>query len=537
MKSQWQFFIIVLLVIGICFRFTNLGNKFYWYDEVFTSLRVSGYTEVEVLSQVANGRVIAAKDLMQYQQPNSEKNLADTIRGLAVEEPQLPPLYFIITRFWVQIFGSSPTSTRSFSALISLLAFPGIYWLCQELFSAPKVAWLAVGLVAVSPFHLLYAQEARPYSLWAVIILLSSASLLRALRLQNWLSWSIYGISLALGLYTHLFTGLVAIGHGIYVFIQANFRLTKRVLAWMLSSVIALITFLPWLMTLISNKSAASVATGWSGLDTERLFLVKNWAGNIGRVFIDFGLTSKSPLLYLIPLTVATFILLNMVGYGIYFLCRQTPKRAWLFVVILIGACALPVMLVDIIEQSIISTKSRYLFPTYIGIEIAVAYLLVTKITMPSTKGWKLQVWRAITILLLGSGLVSSALSLQADNWWNKESGRQNPQMARIVNETKKPLVLSDTSNISLGQILSMSYLFAPKVSMQLFHLDSSIPTKIKLVEEQTSAKIVSAFSDVFIYGNPDKLRSGLEQEGKYKIEAVDLGETQKILFWKLVKS
>ena len=536
MKSQLQFFIIVLLVIGICFRFTNLGNKFYWYDEVFTSLRVSGYTEAEVLNQVADGRIIAAKDLMQYQQPNSAKHLTDTIRGLAVEEPQLPPLYFIITRFWVEIFGSSPTSTRSLSASISLLAFPCLYWLCQELFFTPKVGWLAVGFVAVSPFHLLYAQEARPYSLWAVIILLTSASLLRALRLQTKLSWSMYATSLVLGLYTHLFTGLVAIGNGIYVFIDANFHLTKRVIAWVIASVAALITFLPWLVTLIANKSAASVATNWSELETERLSLINNWAGNIGRIFIDFGLTSKSPLIYLIPLTVEKFILLILIGYALYFLGCQTPKRVWLFVVILIGSCALPVMLVDLIEQSIISTKSRYLFPTYMGIEIAVAYLLVTKITVPSTKGWKPQVWRVITILLLGSGLLSSALSLQADNWWNKESGRQNPQIARIVNQTQKPLVLSDTSNISLGQILSMSHLFAPKVSMQLFQPDSPIPSKIKLAEEQTSAKIVTDFSDVFIYGNPDKLRSRLEQEGKYQIEAVDLGETQKILFWKLVK-
>ncbi|MDF0554411.1 glycosyltransferase family 39 protein [Kamptonema sp. UHCC 0994] len=537
MKSQLQFFIIVLLVIGICFRFSNLGNKFYWYDEVFTSLRVSGYTEAEVLSQVADGRIIAAKDLMQYQQPNSAKHLTDTIRGLAVEEPQLPPLYFIITRFWVEIFGSSPTSTRSLSASISLLAFPCLYWLCQELFSTPKIGWLAVGFVAVSPFHLLYAQEARPYSLWAVIILLTSASLLRALRLQTKLSWSMYATSLALGLYTHLFTGLVAIGNGIYVFIDANFHLTKRVIAWAIASVAALITFLPWLVTLITNKSAASVATNWSELGTERLSLINNWAGNIGRIFIDFGFTSKSPLIYLIPLTVEKIILLILIGYALYFLGCQTPKRVWLFVAILIGSCALPVMLVDLIDLSIISTKSRYLFPTYMGIEIAVAYLLVTKITVPSTKGWKPQLWRVITILLLGSGLLSSALSLQADNWWNKESGRQNPQIARIVNETQKPLVLSDTSNISLGQILSMSHLFAPKVSMQLFQPDSPIPSKIKLAQEQTSVKIVTDFSDVFIYGNPDKLRSRLEQEGKYKIEAVDLGETQKILFWKLVKS
>lgn len=45
-----------------------------------------------------------------------------------------------------------------------------------------------MALIAVSPFHVLYAQEAREYSLWTVTILLSSAALLRAMRVKTKLS-------------------------------------------------------------------------------------------------------------------------------------------------------------------------------------------------------------------------------------------------------------------------------------------------------------------------------------------------------------
>ncbi|MEG3987264.1 hypothetical protein QUA13_08880 [Microcoleus sp. S28C3] len=48
--------------------------------------------------------------------------------------------------------------------------------------------WIAVGLLAVSPLHVLYAQEARPYCLWPALILISCASLLRAMRLETKLS-------------------------------------------------------------------------------------------------------------------------------------------------------------------------------------------------------------------------------------------------------------------------------------------------------------------------------------------------------------
>ena len=40
---------IVILVLGIFFRFANLEKKVYWIDEGYTSLRISGYTESEFI--------------------------------------------------------------------------------------------------------------------------------------------------------------------------------------------------------------------------------------------------------------------------------------------------------------------------------------------------------------------------------------------------------------------------------------------------------------------------------------------------------
>jgi len=73
----------------------------------------------------------------------------------------------------MQWFGSSVTVTRGLAALISLFVFPCIYWLCLKLF---KSGWMAMALVAVLPIHVVYAQEAREYSLWPAAILLSSVS-------------------------------------------------------------------------------------------------------------------------------------------------------------------------------------------------------------------------------------------------------------------------------------------------------------------------------------------------------------------------
>ena len=115
-------------------------------------------------------------------------------------------------------FGQSAVAMRLLSVLTSLLVFPAIYWLCKELFDLPLVAWIAMALVAVSPVHIIHAQNARPRTLWILMILLSSGALLKAARLNRKRDWILYGIALTLSLYTFLFSVLVAIAHGVYIF-------------------------------------------------------------------------------------------------------------------------------------------------------------------------------------------------------------------------------------------------------------------------------------------------------------------------------
>ncbi|MEG4573035.1 hypothetical protein QUA56_10115 [Microcoleus sp. N3A4] len=55
--------------------------------------------------------------------------------------------------------------------------------------------------------------------------------------------------------------------------------------------------------------------------------------------------------------------------------------QVWLFVLAVMAVTALAVVLPDVILGGIRSTKTRYLFPTYWGMQIAVAYLLATKIS------------------------------------------------------------------------------------------------------------------------------------------------------------
>ncbi|MEG4286067.1 glycosyltransferase family 39 protein [Microcoleus sp. A006_D1] len=523
-RNSLKILIVVILLTGIFFRFTNLDRKVYSFDESITSLRISGYTWTEMVQQDFQGKTISVEDLQRkYQQINSEKSWLDTIKGLATEEPQLSPLYFILARFWVQLFGPQVATVRSLSAWISLLLFPSIYWLCWELFQSTSAGWMAVTIVAVSPFHVLYAQEARPYMMFAVLVLLSNAILLRALAkpskriaLQNSTAtsklskavWFIYAIALTFGLYSSLLFFLVIFAHGIYVIITENWRFSKILIAYLLASAAATIIFAPWILVLIHNSRKVEATVGFPRISlsfmsslkpliiiTCRMFVDTHWAGGI----INFG--SSKFATDLIRVIVAAALLLA-IAYSICLLYRSTPKRVWLFV---LTAIAIPA----IVLIAVGGVADRYLVIYILAVQLAVAYLFATKISV-ATNPRQQKLWQIGLIAIISSEIVSCAVSSQSQLWWNKypSSTRYNPGVAAIVNQAQKPLVICHGGNNITGKILSVSYLLKPQVQLLL----AVKPEQVKIPE---------GFSDVFLYRSTELLQFELEQVQKYKITPI----------------
>ena len=507
--------------MGIFFRFTNLDRKVYSFDESITSLRISGYTWTEMVQQDFQGKTISVADLQRkYQQINSEKSWLDTVKGLATEEPQLPPLYFILARFWVQLFGPQVATVRSLSAWMSLLAFPSIYWLCWELFRSASAGWIAVTITAVGPFHVLYAQEARPYMMFAVLILLSNAVLLRAIALQKSPAtfkstskltkavWSIYAIVLTLGLYCSLLLFLVIFAHCIYVIITEKWRFSKTLIAYLLASAVAITFFAPWIWVLINNSPKIEATVGLPRLSlswisslkpliliTCRIFIDTHWAGGI----IKLG--SSGIATDLIRLVVAGILLLA-IAHSIYLLCRSTPKRIWLFILTAIGITVIALIAVR-------GVADRYLVPYILEIQLAIAYLFTVKILV-ATNSRKKQLWQLSLIAIISSEIISCAVSSQSQLWWNKypSSTKYNPVVASIVNQAKKPLVISHGGNNLTGKILSFSYLLKPEV-------------QLLLAVKPEQIKIPDGFSDVFLYRATEALQFELEKVQKYKITPI----------------
>lgn len=511
--TRLRFLFIIILVLGIFFRLANLDHKVYWHDEAYTSLRISGYTAEEVNQNVFNGQVIDIENLQKYQRPNPEKGLVDTINTLVIDDAQHPPLYYILVRLWVQWFGNSVAVTRSLSALISLLVFPLVYYLCLELFDSSLVGWVATALIAVSPFHVLYAQEAREYSLWTVTILLSSWLLLRASRLTAqgrgniWRDWGMYAIAFVLSLSTFSLSVLVGIGHGIYIIAIERFRLTKTVIAYFISSLIALLLFAPWLAIALMTWSKTGAT--WTAVPIPLLSLLKTWGLHVNRAFIltigDFGFDHLSTYL-----TLPLFLIL--VASAIYALCRYTPKRVWLFILTLMGVTFLSLALPDLILGGQRSTATRYLVSFILGIQLSIAYLLATQIAVASFS--KRTFWRVVMAIVISVGVVSCAISSQAETAWNKVVSYNNLQIARIVNQSHAPLLISNSFGINFGNSLALSYLLDPKVRLQ-------IVTGNTQPDFMNIPNIPQGYSDVFFLNPSDQFREKIEKEYNWTLKLI----------------
>ena len=439
--KAWRFLIVIVIIIGTFFRFANLENKPYWWDEVINSVHSAGYSKEYFFNQIEAWRNqdLTIEDLHKYQYPTSETTSLDVIGALAEGEPQSPPIYYLLSRWWSQLFGSSVTVQRSLSVCISLLAFPSMYWLCLELFGSSLAAGIGVMLIAISPFHLLFAQEVRMYVLWTVTILVSSASVLRAVRLQRKQDWGIYAASLTLGLYTFPFSILVAISHGIYVAIaevakfsqnigsnQARIKISKTLSNYLIASIASLIAYVPWIvfLTQIDDTKIHS----WRQTTLLLSELLQSWLLKTSHIVADLnpeyiggssvsdGLKSFYDPLSLYPMifTWAFFL------YSCYFLVRNSPKSIWSFILPLILTTALALALPDLIFGGMRSTISRYLIPSYLGIQLAIVNLIYNKIHLQPTAWLSKKIWSFILAIFLSVGIISCSLIINSTSWWNK---------------------------------------------------------------------------------------------------------------------
>ncbi|MGD1699293.1 glycosyltransferase family 39 protein [Dapis sp. BLCC M229] len=516
--------LIITITLGIGFRFFNLNKKVYWHDEVYTSLRAAGY-EANDISQLFQNQIIPAKQLQKYQQIKPQSTFKGTLKSLTIENPHHPPLYYFMARLWMQKFGGSLTASRSLPALISLLSLSLIYVLGWQLFKSDLTALLGTTFLALSPVEILFAQTARQYSLVTVLTICSGIFLLQALDSRSWKKWGLYTIVSAIGLYTHLFFSLTIISHGIFVISnwllsnyvanissekKSNLSIFQRLiqtlpLDFFIASVGIIILYTPWIVIVINNLQQVYDATDWARVSVTLDFLIKRWILSFSCLFIDLDFGFNKISTYLLRL-----LFLIIIIWGIYTVCRSCNLSTKLFILTSIFIPFIILVIPDLVSSGKRSAITRYLIPCFPVIYLSVAYLLGRYLGREHlTLFSKQKYWRVVLVTLLTASIASCTVSAFSDTWWSKVPSYHNPEVARKINASDSPILLSDVGDnyTNTGDLISLSYI-----------LDDDV--RLLLLSNSPNLEIVENESEIFVFRSSERLRKAMEAK-QWEFESI----------------
>ncbi len=233
--------IIAITILAFALRIYRLDHQSIWYDE-----GVSVYY--------------------------ADQSLKDLIAGVSADNH--PPLHFLILHLWLKLAGQSEFAIRFLSLICGVLAVPLLFRLGRELFNQ-RVGSLAAFLLSLSPFHVWFSQEARMYTLAALLGLASVYTFVLLLRkgtssVRRYL-WPSYVITSTLGLYTHFYFAFIILFENIAFLTQRLLRRTPEstnpestnLRTWLLTQLCIALLFLPW-ARFVATRYAAD-ATYWEG--------------------------------------------------------------------------------------------------------------------------------------------------------------------------------------------------------------------------------------------------------------------------------
>jgi uncharacterized membrane protein len=168
-------FLLGWMCIGAFLRLANLSGKPPWIDEFATLIFSMGNS----FNSVPLDRLISLPELLTPLVPNVNSTIADTVHVILTED-QHPPTYFVLNHLWLNLFPAQAGlvnlwANRLLSAIFGILAIPTIYIASYLIFRSSLTAQLTAAIMAVSPYAVYIAQEARHYTLSILLVIISIA--------------------------------------------------------------------------------------------------------------------------------------------------------------------------------------------------------------------------------------------------------------------------------------------------------------------------------------------------------------------------
>lgn len=360
--------LLIILSAGVFLRAYHLEDKSYGLDEEF-SVRYASLTPGEIIRNVEH-------------------------------EPH-PPLYYLILHFWIKIGGDSELMVRLLSSLFGVIAIFIMYRLGELLFNKETGIFASL-ILALSTTHIIHSQEARMYSLLAMLTLLSMYFLVKIMNEKRIVFVIFYLISTLSLLYTHIYGLFILLMQNLYIVIlhlRAKEKPDISLKQWMGIQLLTITAFIPWFWGLLKQMGAAFGKISWlTSPPLSDLFNTLLWH------------SSYNPVTLALFASLSLYTILNWKRSGkhISLTVRQSENNLllalWLFIPILVPY-ALSKLIVPIYS-------SRY------TVSSSLAFYLLTARGMNRVKNnYKKGLAAAIIILAMPSLLYHFYFEKTAEPW------------------------------------------------------------------------------------------------------------------------
>lgn len=407
-------------------RFWKLGQKLYWVDEAITSRHITaegGDQVLELLQEEKPSHLAQVRNFLRL----SDATITGTVRSLREEDPHHTPLYYILLNRWALGLGLAPARLRLLSALFSFLSLFAIGWLAFELFESKPISIATAFIFAASPFELIYAQQAREYSFWILLILIATTILLKLLRNPAWSLAFAYFIVITALLYTHVFSICVLLAHGCVVVVL--FHRNRMVLVrYGTATLAALLLFVPWIVVMVTRLAQLRELNSGVAEPLNQALYLETFLLNLVRPVLDLGLPSYQHLPYrelqvVLPLCLILGIVVTSTLF--FALHASALQRTVLFALAI--SSIFPLAAMDIVAGGRRALLPRYDSPTWIVLHIVLAFFCVRAISSGS-RALKIGGLLATGAVLL-SGIVTDELFFSRSVWWTSRP----PELAQVV--------------------------------------------------------------------------------------------------------
>lgn len=160
-----------------------------------------------------------------------------------------PPLYYILLHGWTLVAGGSVWSARLLSVVFSLGILVAVHVVGTRLVNR-TTGLVAAALLAVSVFHIEFAQEARMYAQLTLLATLSTYGFMRLFEAPRLRWFLFYVAATSLMAYTHVYAAFIIGAQGLTVLGDLAWRRREAIGVvgqWIAAQALVFATFLWWL--------------------------------------------------------------------------------------------------------------------------------------------------------------------------------------------------------------------------------------------------------------------------------------------------